>query len=156
MDIYSDLGDPQPLYLQHNTPEIVKTSKGIIHLKANEQIDIFCSDGFRPPLSGGKRKMLIATCISGKTFDINGKSQTMKNVRCTRDVLSETKRTKRKCAAANNTVEIGFRVEGKIKHTNQKSKYIKIPFWYTTLFLFFFFFTRSKSRCMVAIDGNLS
>lgn len=94
----------------------METSNGTghFHLDANEKIDIFCSNGFRPPhANGGKIKMLTATCISDSRFHINNRTDTLRNIKCTRNVETDTKITKRKCVSGN-TAEIGFNVQGKI------------------------------------------
>lgn len=114
MNINTDLGKPQPLYLYHDSPNLVQTSnrKSYFYLEADQKIDIFCSDGFQPPFAGGQTKVLTASCIAGNRFDLNGRSTSLRNVRCNRNVFIDTKPTKRTCVAGN-TEEIGFYVEGK-------------------------------------------
>lgn len=123
MNINTDLGAPQPLYLYYHSPDLVQTSnkKSYFYLEADEKIDIFCSDGFKPPFSGGKTKILTASCISGNRFDLNGRSESLRSVRCNHNVYCDTKPTKRTCIAGN-TVEIGFNVEGKTRLTRRKKE----------------------------------
>lgn len=75
---------------------------------------MFCTDGFRSPFGGSKRKVITATCISGNNFDIDGHKEILRDVRCNGNVYSDTKITKRKCVAGY-TAEIGFNVEGQIE-----------------------------------------
>lgn len=114
VNINGDLGNPQPLYLHYHSADLVRTSNGrsFFYLDADERIDLFCSDGFKPPISGDRRKTLTASCISGNRFDINGRSETLRTVRCNQNVYSDTRPTKRTCVTGN-TVEIGYNVEGK-------------------------------------------
>lgn len=148
VNINADLGTPQPLYLYYHSPKLVQTSnrRSYFYLEADEKIDVFCSDGFQPPFSGGKTKTLTASCISGNRFDLNGRSESLRNVRCNRNAYSETKVTKRRCVAGN-TVEIGFNVEGKsgLNYFISCEHISKSPV-FNILF----------QRCMDSIDGNLS
>lgn len=124
VNIDGDLGQPQPLYLHYHSADLVETSngKGFFYLDADEKIDIFCSDGFKPPFSGGRAKTITASCISGNRFNFNGRSEILRNVRCNENVYSDTRPTKRTCVAGN-TVEIGYNVEGKNKVKSKEIYY---------------------------------
>lgn len=112
LNINSDFGEPQPLYLKHDAVGFVSTEDGLneIHLDANEKLDVFCSNGYRPPLSN-KSNLITVSCISGNRFAIKNKSISFRDIECRNTVSTDTKLTQRKCVTGK-TVEIGFYVEG--------------------------------------------
>lgn len=116
MSIDTDLATPQPLYFQHNTREFVTTTAGTnrIELDAEEQMDLFCTTGFRQtPTLTTTNDTLTATCISGTEFKIDDKSVTLSGAACKKLPLHSTRLSKEKCDFGN-LVEIGFDVKGKI------------------------------------------
>lgn len=111
MNINSDLASPQPLYFYDNTTDFVTTTTGTsqFNLDSEQQIDLFCSDGFRNSKDG---HMLTATCISGNRFQIKNESGHLIDAMCNNYPNHTTRLTNRKCIAGR-IVEIGFDVLGK-------------------------------------------
>lgn len=113
VNINADLGKPQPLYLKYRSADFVETSNGksFFYMEANQKIDLFCSDGFKPPFADGRAKTITASCVSGNRFQMNGRRESLRSVRCNQNVYSDTRTTNRTCVAGK-TVEIGYNVEG--------------------------------------------
>lgn len=118
MNINGGLATPQPLYFHSNTTDFVETTAGTseIHLDGKENIELFCSDGFRPPYVN---ESLAATCITGNQFQINNKSAKLIDAVCNNYPNHTARVSERKCSVGN-IVEIGFQVKGE-----SHSKYAK-------------------------------
>lgn len=110
VNINGGLATPQPLYFYSNTTDFVETTAGTseIHLDSNEKIELFCSNGFRPPYGN---ESLTATCIADNQFQINNKSAKLIDVVCNNYPHHTTRVSERKCSVGN-IVEIGFQVKG--------------------------------------------
>lgn len=117
MNINSDLGTPQPLYFYHNTTEFVTIEDGTsqIQLDAKQQIDLYCTDGFRSPFTK-QTNMLTATCVSGKQFIISNKTVNLMNAACNSKIDHTTRLSNRNCVVGK-TVEIGYNVNGEFLNT---------------------------------------
>lgn len=110
------MGTPQPLYVYHNSNDFVSTAAGTseFHLEKKEQIELFCSDGFRPPLNkmgGNVSTTLTATCIGGKKFTIAKKSIELVKATCNSYPNHTTVVSQNKCSAGF-LIEIGFNMNG--------------------------------------------
>lgn len=86
-------------------------------LDAGQQIELFCTDNFRPPYDQNARNgSIIATCINGKEYHIDSKSGKLKvklsDLACNNFPFHMTRVVKRTCSVGN-IVEIGFNVRGK-------------------------------------------
>ncbi|XP_055325389.1 uncharacterized protein LOC129579371 [Sitodiplosis mosellana] len=112
VNINSDLATPQPLYFYGNTTDLVTTTTGTsqFNLDGKQQIELFCTDGFRSPYDNDIT-MLTATCISGNQFRIKNKLGRLIDAMCNNYPNHTTRYTDRKCVAGN-IVEIGFDVLG--------------------------------------------
>lgn len=119
MNINSDLATPQPLYFYYNTTDFVTTVAGTsgFELDAGQQIELFCTDNFRPPFDQHARNgSIIATCIRDKIFQIENASGTSKvrlnDLACINYPYHTTRVVKRTCSVGK-IIEIGFNVRGK-------------------------------------------
>lgn len=85
------------------------SSSGHITLSTGQQIVLHCSRGFKTPLGGTKA---VATCASGKQFEVNNKRYEFTQFACKAYPDHKTRITNRTCVGGN-IVEIGFEVETK-------------------------------------------
>lgn len=111
LNINSDLGQPQPLYFYENSTEFVTTSAGSskFTLEKMQQIDLYCSSGFRQKSHNITNESLTATCMGEKGFTIANKTMTLRNISCVNYPEHKTKVTNETCLAGK-LIEIGFDV----------------------------------------------
>lgn len=114
IDVQKDLGEPQPLLLDPSTDDFLypHSSQGLIEIDARETIKLYCSNGFRTPLTSNGSESLLATCVSRKTFSVNKQKIDFSKIACNDAPAHTQKRTNETCSSGV-IVEIGFQTDRK-------------------------------------------
>lgn len=103
------------MYVYHDSNDFVSTVAGTseFRLEKKEQIELFCSDGFRPPLNESVKipTTLIAACMGGTKFTIAEKSIELVNAICN-SYPNHTTMVSQNMCSAGFLIEIGFNMNG--------------------------------------------
>lgn len=85
-----------------------RTGAGIIRLNRNAAVELFCSSGFRGIETTATS--LMATCLGGRNFRVNGDEVEFSDIACNRPVEHTARRTERKCPGGE-IAQIGYNVD---------------------------------------------
>ncbi|KAG5676221.1 hypothetical protein PVAND_006070 [Polypedilum vanderplanki] len=109
VDINSDTGSPQPLYIRPGTQEFFHPSdrRGLIELNVNQQIELFCVQ-FNSPINVSG--LITAECFEGTTFRFNGILYDFRDFSCSNWPVSIAVRTTQRCYNNAIIVNVGFQV----------------------------------------------
>lgn len=124
ININKDFAFPEPLLMTHH-PEGSKreflqprnNTQGLIYLMTDQQIELHCSHGFKT-LTGTSLK---ATCLYGKTFVIDYKKLTLKQISCNRNTFHTTQ-TIGECSKNGSLVQIGYEIPSMVPDLNNNLK----------------------------------
>lgn len=115
VNINSQLGDPQPLYLYPDDSFVeidhLEKTTGFFHIKSGGIITVFCEHEF----DGRPGKRLEVTCVKDNIFKPKGKPQVeIGLIKCSKKMVGSTRRikdTSRTCLGGSGEMaEIGFYV----------------------------------------------
>lgn len=110
------LGGPQPLYIQPGTNRFFHPSdrRGIMEWSANQEVELFCTNGFATPSSVVGNSIRIA-CSSGNTFRFNGIVYGITEFTCRNWPTSVALRrpATETCFNQGTLVDVGFQVENR-------------------------------------------
>lgn len=115
--VADDVANPQPLILNANNSAFVfphwDDTSGNIVLQADDTINLYCPQGLR---GNSDVKLVRATCIGGKYFQIGLEKLKLKSVRCARHpwitVLPQPENHKRNYCHNRSLADIGFNLVG--------------------------------------------
>ncbi|XP_037940732.1 uncharacterized protein LOC119673507 [Teleopsis dalmanni] len=100
----------QPLFIIPQTDEFYPfNANGCVTLNSGDSIEFVCSDRFAAPLEG---KNVIATCVRGSIFKVNGKDIDVYSISCTSWQYFTAKRTGKSCNGGI-LIEVGFQLDDK-------------------------------------------
>jgi hypothetical protein len=104
------LGEPQPLLIKPGTTEfyLPQGSDGIVRLNSNEQLELYCTNGFASP--GGASNSITVTCSSNNQFSFGGNTYAFNAFYCTAYPVHKARKTGGRCYNNGYEVEIGFEV----------------------------------------------
>lgn len=109
------MGEPQPLLLRPGTEEfpMPATSNGWVRFEHQEQLELFCSNGFRRPFSGNS---ISAECLNGTRFLVGTDDFTFEDFMCADLPIHTARHTNRTCFNGNTIAEIGMEVDNRWVH----------------------------------------
>lgn len=112
------MGEPQPLLLQPDSNEFLTPSgsDGTVYMKPRQEIELYCTDGFRYPYSGDT---IYATCIEDDRFLYHGEEYIFNEFICNKLPKHTARHTKIPCGgifSSANIAEIGFEVDERFIH----------------------------------------
>lgn len=113
MDIAKDLGIPQPLLIHPGSTEFFHPTNrfGVITMEKNQQMELFCTNGFSYP-HGVERNLVSINCAYGSKFLLNGKLYNLNEFTCRKyPYHSARRRPTERCYNDGILVDIGFQVE---------------------------------------------
>lgn len=108
INVNGDLADPQPLIIKPGTAAFLypEDRTGIIYLDDEQEVEIYCTSGFRVPEGVGNSA--IAKCVDGNLFEVNGTPYTFIEFTCNSIPFHTTRKTGQKCYNDAIKVDIGF------------------------------------------------
>jgi DNA/RNA non-specific endonuclease len=114
--INTDLGNPQPLFIRPGTNQFFHPSdrRGIIEMSMNEQMELFCTNGFATP-GGIEENLIQISCLSGVRFQFNGIFYNLNEFSCRNWPTSVAQRrvTITRCFNQGTIIDVGFQVENR-------------------------------------------
>lgn len=114
INISTDSGSPQPLYLKPNTTKFFYPTdpRGIIEMDLNEQMELFC-DQFTIP--AGYFGSIIVECVSGTYFRHNGIVYNFRDLTCRATPQAVTPvRQNERCYNNASLVDVGYQVGNRL------------------------------------------
>jgi hypothetical protein len=111
IDIAKDMGSPQPLYLRPSTTDFFHPTdrSGILTMKANEKIELFCTNGFARP-QGIRSNLMSISCANGNKLRMNGVLYNLSDFTCRKYPFHSVQRRGR-CFNESSLVDVGFKVD---------------------------------------------
>lgn len=108
INVNEDLSDPQPLIIKPGTSDFLypEDKTGIVYLADGDSVEVYCTSAFKVPEGVGNS--VIAQCVDGNLFEVNGASYTFKEFSCTSIPYHTTRKTGGKCFNDAIMVDIGF------------------------------------------------
>jgi len=102
-------GEPQPLLIRPGTSEFFNPTGryGIITLNENQQIELYCSNGFASP-AGTTGNSVTATCSTGNQFTFNNGRYNFYQFVCQSYPAHSARKTGARCYNNGYELEIGF------------------------------------------------
>ncbi|CAO1405394.1 unnamed protein product [Diamesa tonsa] len=117
ININRDLADRQPLLIHPGTSKFFyPNDNAVINMENNEEMELFCSQGFASP-SGLGQNLITIKCSPGNRFTVNGIAYYFKQFNCQSFVDHTTIRTGIPCYNGSTIVDIGFNVQGRFLKT---------------------------------------
>nr|CAD7202188.1 unnamed protein product [Timema douglasi] len=114
--VNSDLGDPQPLLLRPGGTKdgfgfkLPTPPSDVINFNRGETVRIACPGSFITARGAGVTEA-VATCVTGRTFTIEGFSYDFRNLVCSSYPWHTARNTGRTCNSGRaSEIEIGFQV----------------------------------------------
>lgn len=110
------LGGPQPLYIIPGTDRFFHPSdrRGIMEWSANQEVELFCTNGFATP-SGVVGNSIRIACSSGNVFRLNGVFYGITEFTCRNWPTSVAQRrpATQTCFKQGTLIDVGFQVESR-------------------------------------------
>lgn len=79
---------------------------GIVYLADGDEVEVYCTSALKAPAGVGNS--VIAKCVDGNLFEVNGVPYTFKDFSCTSIPSHTTRKTGGKCFNDGIMVDIGF------------------------------------------------
>lgn len=112
----TDMGSPQPLQIIPGTNRWFHpvARSGVLEFTANQEVELFCTNGFSSPLGITANSIRIA-CTSGTVFRLNGVSHNFNAFTCRNWPTSNPVRraTTQRCFGNGIFVDHGFQVDNR-------------------------------------------
>ncbi|XP_052869838.1 uncharacterized protein LOC128275393 [Anopheles cruzii] len=114
ISLQRDLSIMQPLLLEPGSERFVwpRLNGTTVELDAGQELELFCSHGFRKGSPGGQSKTAIISCAGDDGFTFEAERYNISQFACQRPVFHAAERTGGKCFANGTTVRIGFELPG--------------------------------------------
>lgn len=106
------MGIPSPLFIRPGTTEFFHPTDrtGTLTMKKNQQIELFCTNGFSHPLGIEKNSVSVSCAYEGK-FRMSGRLYNLNEFTCHKYPFHSVRRRPEHCFNDAILVDIGFWVE---------------------------------------------
>lgn len=120
VDVRSDLGNPQPLYIRPNSTQIFHPTdrSGTLKLEKSQKIELFCTNGFVSPRGIVDRSLVTLECAYENLFIMNDRTYRFNEFSCRKNPYFSVRQRPRRqlgrddgrCFNNSTLLDVGFAV----------------------------------------------